>query len=114
MVCKWTPNELLVCITEKAIDQFQIATERDEIHNLNRFLLQFPECNPKLSEATPTTRIAYVKFMAPTIRRESLADDETKKPEPDRNKLRKSILRAASKTSMVDNENNGKNIYIST
>lgn len=76
------------------------------------------EYNPKLSEATPTTRVAYVKFMAHAMRRESTADgadkndtetdveaDKSVTPAKtskiDKNKIRKSILRSASKASAV-------------
>lgn len=45
--------------------------------------------------------MAYVKFMAPAIRRESDAEAANEKPPVDMNKVRRSILRAASKTSMV-------------
>lgn len=34
------------------------------------------EYNPKLSEATPSTRVAYVKFMAGAMRREQANDDK--------------------------------------
>lgn len=66
------------------------------------------EYNPKLSEATPTTRVAYVKFMATTMRRESNADQndrdndvDNKKDEISAQKLRKSILRTAPKPTAV-------------
>lgn len=59
------------------------------------------EYNPKLSEATQTTRVAYVKFMAHAMRRESNADADTETKEVDMNKVRKSILRTASKASAV-------------
>lgn len=61
------------------------------------------EYNPKLSEATQTTRVAYVKFMAHAMRRESNADADTETKEVDMNKVRKSILRTASKASAVWN-----------
>ncbi|XP_031631635.1 transient receptor potential protein [Contarinia nasturtii] len=59
------------------------------------------EYNPKLSEAKPSTRVAYVKFMAPTMRRESNAENNTAEVESGaKQQLRKSILRTVSKTSM--------------
>lgn len=33
------------------------------------------EYNPKLSDATPVTRLAYIKFMKPALRREQIAED---------------------------------------
>lgn len=59
------------------------------------------EYNPKLSEATPTTRVAYVKFMAHTMRRES--NTEQQEETADKSHPLKSILRTASKTSAVCN-----------
>lgn len=81
--------------------KFRIVCFLNSVFHLLSWLLEF---NPKLSEATKTTRIAYVKFMAPTIRRESLADGEkgaNNPTEADTTKIRKSILRAASKSSTV-------------
>lgn len=71
------------------------------------FLLFQIEYNPKLSEATPTTRVAYVKFMAHTMRRESNAEqanmdaDESKGETSGDKKAHKSILRTTSKASAV-------------
>lgn len=68
------------------------------------------EYNPKLSEATPTTRVAYVKFMAHAMRRESNAEkldqentdaDKSKTETSDDKKIQKSILRTSSKASAV-------------
>lgn len=59
------------------------------------------EYNPKLSEATQTTRVAYVKFMAHAMRRESNAEGDTEKKGVDMKQVRKSILRTASKSSAV-------------
>lgn len=38
------------------------------------------EFNPKLSEATPVTRLAYIKFMKPALRREQDAEDAAAAP----------------------------------
>lgn len=58
--------------------------------SINAFLAEY---NPKLSEATPTTRVAYVKFMAKAMRKEQTDDEKEEKPsEPP-----KSILRTSSK-----------------
>lgn len=61
------------------------------------FRVSIPEYNPKLSDATPTTRVAYVKFMARTLRKEQTADDAEMQVVSEK----KSILRSTSKTALV-------------
>lgn len=73
------------------------------------FLSSQTEYNPKLSDATPTTRVAYVKFMAHAMRRESSADkndqdnDDDVEGETSAKKVHKSILRSKSKKDTVGN-----------
>lgn len=56
------------------------------------------EYNPKLSDATSATRVAYVKFMAHTLRKEQNEDD---KADVKIVHEKKSILRTTSKASVV-------------
>lgn len=56
------------------------------------------EYNPKLSDATSATRVAYVKFMAHTLRKEQNEDDQADVKIVHE---KKSILRTTSKASVV-------------
>lgn len=102
---KWIHNGLLVCSTidvrllcEHITANFWISSYFCS-HNTTEY-------NPKLSEATPTTRVAYVKFMAHAMRRESDADHrnqdlDASKGETSTKNVHKSILRTASKANAV-------------
>lgn len=70
-------------------------------HDFHHFLRLILEYNPKLSEVSSTTRVAYVKFMAPSMRRESNSDENTTASDTVKSRVQKSILRTASKLSTV-------------
>lgn len=57
------------------------------------------EYNPKLSDASSATRVAYVKFMAHTFRKEQNADEQQTEVKIVQEK--KSILRSTSKGNVV-------------
>lgn len=65
------------------------------------FIVKIIEYNPKLSEVSSTTRVAYVKFMAPSMRRESSADENKSDTDTVKSRVQKSILRTASKLDTV-------------
>lgn len=66
-------------------------------------IILFPpiEYNPKLSDATPTTRVAYVKFMATTLKKD-IDESNVSIVNEKKSILRKSTVKPPSKQALKE------------
>lgn len=56
--------------------------------------------NPKLSDATPTTRVAYVKFMAKTMKKEHVEEGELAMVNEKKSILRTGIMKKTEEVNI--------------